>query len=235
MLSSCPSGSDREVVLATKHYSFEILQLSEENFNIKTLLGCAETFRRKYRAATFARLLIGTGPEIQDYLGKGTPHQSIEGYFLRLPAEFPSGLRTWARLAMVLKIGPTVILRVRRDGKVREVTVSGEKKSPPRIKRGNEILDIGPIFDSPAHVSGIEAFVRNREDLSEASTEQLADEFCALQPALEYRIFARRDSWFVEHDQFPFLYAFDPGFELPTFAEYRRGKEVWAIRARCRD
>lgn len=201
---------------------------------LEHLRECAREFGKRQREASFATLLVGTGPEMREFADKGATHQTVENYFHRLPISFPEGLRTWPRLAMAIKVGQTVLLRVRMEGKVMEEVIIGRRDALPGWTKGYEILDFGPLFDPQETIRGAEVYVRSKHAATQAEVESIADELCAIRPNWRFYVIVRQDSYFIEQTKFPFLYAFDEGLSLPTEEKYRAQKEVWALRELCR-
>jgi hypothetical protein len=234
VLSAGEVCGQRQSYVRTSHYVDEVLRIQKSEFTPERLRGYARQFAGKHKSVEFAKLLVGTGEEMRDYVGKGTTGQSVDGYFFRLPVEFPQGLHTWSRLAMVLKVGHAVLLRVRVDGAVTETFISGGRELLPGWTKGFEILDFAQFYDPPDTISGIRMFVRNKGALNEREVESVADELCVLLPNFEFDVHARQDSLFILHDRFPFLYAFDPGYELPNPKTFDPEAEICARRKHCK-
>lgn len=232
LLVGSASGQPRTIV-RSDHFVHEVAEVERSEFTPQRLQKRAREFGERYKTVEFAKLLIGTGPEMKDYVGKGATHQTVESYFYQLPLAFPEGLRTWPRLAMVIKVGPAVLLRVRDEGRVTVTVVLGDRAALPGMAKGYEILDFAPKYDPPELISGAEVFVRTRHMPTQSEVESIADALCGIRPGWRFHVFARQDSWFIQHVMFPFLYAFDEGYKLPTREEYRDEPEIWALREPC--
>jgi len=229
LLLSVPESyaDERELFIQMPHYVYEMRRIEQRDFNPGRLQADAREFGITYKKIPFAELILGTGNEVRDYVGKGASPTTAESFFFRLPIEYPNGPHTWPRLAMVLKIGPTVLLRVRQDGAVTETLITGSRERLPGWVFGYEVLDFAPYSDARKKIAGLHVYVRNRRSLARSEVESIADQFHAIVPRFGFYVFARKDSWFIQHDRFPFLYAFDPGYDLPTREKYDPDAEIW--------
>ncbi|WP_321472217.1 hypothetical protein [uncultured Paludibaculum sp.] len=206
-----------------------VRQVDVRKFSSGLLYEAAQEFVRDYASVPFGRLLIGTGPEVREYCGKGSNHISVENYFYRLRYEYPLGLKTWPRLALVLKLGDSAILRVRDGDRIQEMIVGRLTGSLSWKDQGYDILEVAPLYDPPDTIGGLAVFVRVRGSLSQDQVNRFTQDFSRIHPQFTYHVFVRQDTWFIDQPQFPFLYAFDQGGGLPTKDQFKRRQAMGSI------
>ena len=167
---------------------------------------------------------------------------SFEGWSSRLNLAIRDGDEPIADFAEVNVIRGNAVLRLRLGGKVTRTVLYGQDPLfVPADGRLFEILEYTAVFgDTPSNqggtwrlkcdscVAGISVFLRTTGEVDETQLRNAAVSLQAIAPSLHLTAHLRRDSWFVTHTHFPFLYAFDEGATLPTAAEYRASQEVFA-------
>lgn len=207
--------------------------ISFEHFTEHHLANVWLQLRDYSQFVPYARGIYSPDLRLLDYVEKGTLVMSADSYFFRLREEFPDGLRTWRRLAMVLKIGSTGILRIRENGRIKEILLTPQHP-PPGQDLGYEVLDFSGNLCGPRKYCGLSVYVRKvRGAIRQEDLEAIGRRFCEVDPTLEYLIYARPDSWFIEHPDFPFLYAFDEGYRLPHPKTWQQDRQEWSITQVC--
>lgn len=212
---------------------FEVKELQEKDFTPRGLKQEGIDFMSRFASISYGRGVYSPGREVLNYVDKGTVHINPKAYFYRLREEFPLGLRTWPRLVMTLKIGPTGILRVRENGRVREALLTPQHPAPGQ-ELGYEVLDFAGSLCGPRKYCGLLVFLRKQKgEIRQDELESIGHRFCEIDSTLEYLIYARPDSWFIEQPQFPFLYAFDNGYALPDPKTWQPDRDEWSVRVSC--
>ncbi len=208
-------------------------QLPREKFVEPRLRVEASFFLDASQFVPFGQAIFGTGRELLDYVPNTVSAGNVENYFDRLRHSFRKGLRKWPRLAMVLKIGPTALLRIREKGRVKEILLTPEHP-PPGLDLGYEILDIAGSLCGPRRYCDLVVFVRKADGaIRQQDLEAIGRRLCEVDSSIGYLIYARPDSWFLEHPSFPFLYAFDEGYRLPDPKTWQPAPEEWSIWHKC--
>lgn len=208
-------------------------QVRPGNFTPVRLEQYGVNFVHDYQDIPYGRAIYGTGGEILGYIGKVGSPVELKNYFYRLKEVYRGGLRRWPRLAMVLKIGPTGILRIREHGKVKEILLTPQYP-PAGLEMGYEILDISMMICGPRKYCSLNVYARKRKgEIRQDELEVIGRRLCEIDASLEYFIYARPDSWFIEQPEFPFLYAFDEGYALPDPKTWQPDREEWSIQMIC--
>lgn len=208
-------------------------QVEGKRFTTASLSAEGRDFIGRFDAFPFGKGVYAPGRELLNYVEKGTVRIDQRSYFFRLQKEFPLGLRTWPRLAMILKIGQTGMLRIREDGWVKEILLTPQHPAPGQ-ELGYEVLDFAGSLCGPRKYCGLLVFLRKQKgEIRQDELESIGRRFCEIDSTLEYLIYARPDSWFIEQPQFPFLYAFDNGYALPDPKTWQPDRDEWSVRVSC--
>ena len=214
--------------------SLETRTISSGQFTESELRRRALDFLDQVEAIPYARAIYSTGRELLDYTRKGVVHPvDPRAYFHNLQHAFPKGLHTWPRLAMVLKMGRTGILRIREKGRVKEILLTPDYP-PPGHELGYEVLDLAGDICGPRKFCGLFLYLRKaKAEIRREDLEAIGQRFCEIDPALKYYVYSRPDSWFIEDPSFPFLYAFDEGYRLPDPKTWQKSRDEWSIWKDC--
>jgi hypothetical protein len=213
--------------------SLEKQTLPPGKFTEAELRRRALDFLDQVETIPYARAIYGIGSEILDYIDKGLEPAEPRAYFFRLRHEFPKGLHTWPRLAMVLKMGRTGILRIREKGRVKEILLTPDYP-PPGHELGYEVLDVAGDICGPRKCCGLFVYLRKAKgEIRREDLKAIGQRFCEIDPALKYYVYSRPDSWFIEDPSFPFLYAFDEGYRLPDPKTWQKSRDEWSIWKDC--
>jgi hypothetical protein len=222
------AGDQQIASFITKSYAREAVIVPESAFIVEGIVERGKEFIRKYSATPFARLELSHGPGARFYGSKGIDHVNVENYFHRLEHGFPGGAQTYGDIASVIKIGRSAVVRIRKNGSVLSIPIGYPSTPMPGVLQGFEILHFAPLFRSNA-VDGIEVFVRSKQLPTPEGMRKLAEQLWTVDRNLTIRVLARKDSWFITHPSFPFIYAFDDPVSIPTRKEYQRDLELMAV------
>jgi hypothetical protein len=227
----------------SKVYVHHEILLADKAYTPENLLPIARDFVSRFLDRPFAVLRIAPDRDaLIGYDGKGITDPNFANWAYRLQRFIQSGQEPIPTIAEVNLVDGEAVLRIRNSGKVSRVVltardplfvehggrrfeileISGRLVGPPGAEREGLLSDPSRprTFICPNCTDYIYVYVRAQWPMERKTVDALAARLGSLGKEAVVYVFVRPDSCFAEYTYFPFLYAFEETFRIPTEEEY---------------